>query len=248
MATAPLQTLERGRARAVRPVSWPGGAGRPGYRAGPPRPNYAQAPAGRAGRDPAERRGGHIPTPGRRSAFRMPAFRMAGGRPLRRTLELRHRPRRARRRRRFGLLRRAGRGRPRPAAASATCGASRGDRRQARRAAPGSRSAPAAAVRRCAACAACARVRSGGGGMKVAGVGSSACGGFAGRLEQRRLHRHRPDRDLLDRGRRQDGGGDRGMGGRFHRRGAGAWPAARRALDPVGDAARCRCAACRRAP
>ena len=56
--TAPLRDRERGRHASCAAVSWPGGAGRPGCRAGPPRPNYAQARCRPWGSSPcgAERR------------------------------------------------------------------------------------------------------------------------------------------------------------------------------------------------
>ena len=54
------------------------------------------------------------------------------------------------------------------------------------------------------------------------------------RLEQRRLHRHRPDRHVFDRGRRQDGGRNRGMRGGFN--GRRRVRRRRGPLDAVGDA------------
>ena len=70
---------------------------------------------------------------------------------------------------------------------------------------------------------------------------------FAGRrFEQRRLHRHRPDRDLLDRGRRQHRGGNRGMRGRFDRNRRRCGAAARPASAPT--CVRCGRLCARRAP
>ena len=70
-----------------RSVSWPGGGGRPGYRADRPPPNYAQARTGHG-----DRGLGRGPAGIFRHRVRRPALRLTRGRALRRALELRHRP------------------------------------------------------------------------------------------------------------------------------------------------------------
>src|SRR5215813_7969067 len=54
---------------ATSTASWPDGGGRLECRAGPPRPNYAQARSAHADRGPAGPPGGRIPRPGQRAGL-----------------------------------------------------------------------------------------------------------------------------------------------------------------------------------
>ena len=92
-----------------------------------------------------------------------------------------------------------GRGRPTPAAATATCAAYPSDLRPARYArGRATGSAPAPAVRRSSACAGAPAGRSGCGGMKVLGSAGSGAGSCDDRFhEQGRLRRDRPDGEIV---------------------------------------------------
>ena len=61
-ADGPASGIGYGAARISSTVSSPAGGERQGYRVDPPRQNYAQAPSGRGGQDPAEPPAAHIPT------------------------------------------------------------------------------------------------------------------------------------------------------------------------------------------
>jgi len=153
-AEGPASSAGGGATRFGSVFSSPGGGGTPGYRAGPPQPNYAQAPSGHGGRDPGEPfdvripiqdRSAGLPDDGRSGAAgdaRIVAWALLG---VAREPSLALRPP-------F-----AGQGQPRPAFASASCAAFRDDRRRVHRAAPEFRFAPAAAIRRFAAYAGYAR-------------------------------------------------------------------------------------------